>query len=302
MSCSCDAPFANIGANPCKDIRKVARRLILVPELDASGAKNEITDLASLTKANLQAKFDAPVIADRWFPTPEMENVESVRADAVVQEFNSGKKAKVRDGVKTMTMFFPLQGNLWMGKLEKFECLKYGFYAIDADGNFIYTKCPDTGVLKPIMVEPDTTDVEYIEATDSEVSMVKLTFDIKLSEKDSEQRVVAADDLDFDGLDEDEVYSLWDVEATYSDISTTSFKAALATDFGVKVAGLLETDFTLFNQTTSSAVTISTFAETPSGTYQFDFVAQTSADVLILTPVKDKFDFAGVTASTIVIP
>jgi len=302
MSCSCDAPFANIGANPCKDIRKVARRFILVPEFDSTGSKNEISDLASLTKATLQAKFDAPNIADRWFPTPEMENVESVRDNAVVQEFNSGKKAKVRDGVKTMTVYFPLQGNLWMGKLEKFECLKYGFYAIDADGNFIYTKCPDTGVLKPILVEPDTTDVEYMEATDTEVSMVKLTFDIKLSEKDAEQRVVEASELDFDALDENDVYSLWDVEVSYSDISTTSFKAALATDFGVKVAGLVQTDFTLLNQTTSLAVPITGFTETPSGTYKIDYAAQASADVLVLTVVKSKFDFAKVVESTILIP
>ena len=302
MSCSCDAPFSNIGANPCKDLRKVARRFILVPEFDSAGDKNTIATIADVTKSALQAKFDASAIADRWFPTPQFENVESIRADAVVQEFNSGKSAKVRDGVRSMTVFFPLQGNLWMGKLEKFECVSVGFYEIDADGNFIYSKCPTDDAVDPILIEDGTMDIEYINATDSEVSMVKMTFDIRLSEKDAEQRYIASSELDFDALSSSDLYSLYDVSSVNSSITTETATVALTTDFGVKVGGLLEGDFALYNITASSAVTIASFTESSKGVYVFTFTAQTSADVIRVTPVKAKFDFSLVVANTIEIP
>lgn len=298
MSCSCDAPFANIGANPCKDLRKVARRFILVPEFDSAGDKNSIATIAGVTKSALQAKFDASAIADRWFPTPQFENVENVRADAVRQEFNSGKSVKVRDGVRTMTVFFPLQGNLWMGKLEKFECLSMGFYEIDADGNFIYSKCPTDGTVDPILIEDGTMDIEYIPATDSEVSMVKMMFDIRLSEKDAEQRYIESSELDFDALSNSDVYSLYDVESVNSGISTTALTVTLTTDFGVKVGGLLEADFALYNVTDASAVTIASFTESAKGVYDFTFIAQDVADVIRVTPTKAKFDFSAVVTNT----
>ena len=51
--------------------------------------------------------------------------------------------------------------------------------------------------------------------------------------------------------------------------------------------GLLVGDFSLYNNTTASSVTITSVTESPDGTYTFVIPTQTSADVMVLTPSKD---------------
>lgn len=299
MACTCSSPFSNLGSNPCKDLRKVARRFILVPQVDSTGAKNELPSLASVDKATLQAKFDNTTIADRWFPTPEFENVESAQADPKVQEFASGRKIEVSEGVRTMSVHFPLQGAQWFGKLRDYKCIKMAFYMVDADGNFIYSDCD--GVVCPIKIEFGSMNVQYLEATEDEVSMVKLTFDVKKSEDEALQKVIPASDLDFDALDESDIYSLWDGVHVSSLTSDSGFTSKIDTDFGTKIGGLLQTDFTLFNVTTALAVTITGMTESPAGTYAFTFAPQTVTDVVRLTPVKARFDFSQIVDATVIL-
>jgi hypothetical protein len=60
---------------------------------------------------------------------------------------------------------------------------------------------------------------------------------------------------------------------------------------------LLLADFTVYNETTTSAVTITSATELPDGTYTFVFAAQTSADVLTLALVKDSLEMTDLTVT-----
>ena len=79
-------------------------------------------------------------------------------------------------------------------------------------------------------------------------------------------------------------------------ISTTSFKTTMTFDYGTwknkdVATGFDAADFALYNVTDAASVSISTCVESPDGTYTFTYTAQTSADVLRLTPSVAGFEF-----------
>jgi len=144
---------------------------------------------------------------------------------------------------------------------------------------------------------------KYVEATDTTVEKLNISFDWLLSEEDGNLRFIVptADLFSSNGL--------LDIAATMTNISTTGFKAKLFTKEGYgdiskkyPMTGLLLADFVLYNVTDSAAVTITSVTEDPEGTYTFAFTAQTSADVLRLTPSLDGYDFTSVVATTVTIP
>jgi hypothetical protein len=66
--------------------------------------------------------------------------------------------------------------------------------------------------------------------------------------------------------------------------------------------GLLLANFSLFNTTTGLPVVITSVVESPDGTYDINFAAQSSGDVLRLTPSKNGRDYTEVIANLITIP
>jgi len=97
-------------------------------------------------------------------------------------------------------------------------------------------------------------------------------------------------------IDVKDLQGLQDVTAAAAtSIAVTGFVTSLTGSYGTAVnpntiKGLLAADFTLYNETTTSSVAITTVTETPDGTYTFVFGAETSADVLTLALVKDGFE------------
>jgi hypothetical protein len=297
--CSCDDLGGNLGGNPCSDGIGVLSRLILVPKYDESGAVNNFADISAVTKSALQAKFDNAVVGDRFFATPVFDQVVNERSETTFFEADSGAKYRVKEGVRTFTAQFLNQGTPLLAELEKFTCNSLlGFYGIDQNGNFIYQQCDGEITVDPIEIQRGSWDASYVWAKSGEPSMVTLTFSIKESSDDSKLKWESADNLDFDGLENNDVYGLLNGNVTYNTQSTTVLNLTLKTDYNTLIKGLIQTDFALYNVTTASAVTISAFDETPAGTYDLTYAAQTASDVLRLTPTKAKYDFAKVVAKT----
>ena len=296
--CVCGQGKQNLGLSGCPDLMKIARRLIIVPELDASGAKNELANVAAVTKAALQAKFDETEIDDRFFALDIMENVENLRADTKFQEFDSGSKAKIEDGIKQFTGFLVNRNTVLLEKLQSWGCQKFGVYIIDKSGNFIYFTDSSTKLLvQPLMVQEKSWDAQYISATEGETSMIKITFDFRFTMADKYIRYIPVESLDFDGLGSD-LYSLIDVNGAYSGISQTGVTLTLTDDYGLPVKNLLTGDFALYNNTTLAAVIITGFTESADGVYDMVFASQTVADVMKSTITKSRYDFTDVTSLT----
>ena len=296
--------LSNSQGDACPSILDIAKRIIIVPEVDGSGAKNELANVAAVTKSALQAKFDAASKDDRYFPLSILENVEDVRAEPTFFEFNSGRKAKIKEGTRTFTGFIPFQGPEYLGKLEEWACSKFGVYVIDKSGNFVYATDASTKVkVLPIMVDQESFSAELVKKTDAEPVMVKITFDFRETEKDSLIRAIDADDLDFDGLSSADVYGLYDAKHVVSSVSTTGFTSTITENiYGFAIDGLEQADFSIYNVTTSSSVAISGFAESADGVYEFTFSAQTAADNLRLSLSKAGYDDALIEAELVVIP
>ena len=295
--------LSNSQGDACPSILDIAKRIIVVPEVDAAGAKNELANEAAVTKSALQAKFDAADKDDRYFPLSILENVEDVRVEPTFFEFNSGRKAKIKEGTRTFTGFIPFQGPEYLGKLEDWACSKFGIYVIDKSGNFIYATDASTKVkVQPIMVDQESFSAELVKKTDAEPVMIKITFDFRETEKDSLIRAIDAADLDFDGLSSSDVYGLYDIKHVASSISTTGFTSTITENiYGFGIEGLVEADFAIYNNTTSSAVTISTFAAVDNA-YTFTFSAQTAADELKLSVSKGGYDDSLIEAELVTIP
>ena len=152
------------------------------------------------------------------------------------------------------------------------------------------------------MVDQESFSAELVKKTDAEPVMIKITFDFRETEKDSLIRAIDAADLDFDGLSSSDVYGLYDIKHVASSISTTGFTSTITENiYGFGIEGLVEADFAIYNNTTSSSVAISGFAAVDNA-YTFTFAAQTAADELKLSVSKGGYDDSLIEAELVTIP
>jgi len=298
--CSCDAGKQNVQASRCKNLEQIARRLIIVPEFKADGTKYEFATVATVTSANMISAINAADIDNRIFPIAKMEQVEEMRAESMVQEFNSGNLAKIDDGKREFTGLIPYGDPILLKKLKSWSCQKFGVYIVDKNGNFVYYTDKTTELkVQPLLVDENSLDVIYMTAKDNEVAGIQIKFKFRASMDDSYRRIIEATDLDFDALED--IYSLFDVTSVNSAIGQTSFTATLKDQYGLPVYGLAIGDFALYNVTDAGAVTITGLTESSNGVYVFTFASQTLSDVLRLTPTKNGYDFSLVVANTITV-
>lgn len=316
VACSCnDSTLGNMGMPGCAPIHRIARRLIFLPYFKADGTVNKIDLTATLDDDFFTDHFqeydsaDALVTSDqRWYLTPDLENVENLRAETVFQESNAGRKFKVREGTRTFTGF--IMDNLggvpeMLAKVRRFRCAKIGVYIVDANGNIRGNGGTD-GELRPFAVDKTSFDPQYIEQTDSEAPMVRITFDFGRLEDDADMKMIVAS-ADFPGIDLLSYPGLLDMYGkTSGAIATTGFTIDIYTSYGsaktpVPISGLVAADFAAYNVTDASAITIASLTEslTVEGRYTVTYTAQTSADVIRLTPNKKGFDGSAVAALVI---
>jgi hypothetical protein len=304
--CNCEVGLSNTGLPNCAPIADVTKRIILVPIFANDGTRNEY-EVATTTfnQVFFDGKINEADASKRWFPLPDIENIEDVRADAILETLNSGKNIFVQQGIRSFLGLIIKQSPEYLSQLEAATCVKFGALVIDKKGNLIGNGASKAGYLRPIQIDNNTWYPRLIKATDTEVQKIQLGFEWDINEQDSNIRMVSANDIAIDLFD---LRGLLDVYGTTpTAISTTGFTITLETFFGsmkdkVEVVGLLLADFDLYNVTDSLAVTILTVTENPDGTYAFTFAAQTSGDVLKLSVDKNGFDSTPLETVVITIP
>lgn len=306
MACKCDVGLGNTGLPGCAPIFNVPKKFILTQTLDSSGAKNFIDLSTTLDDAWLTTQLNAASDV-RLYPLPSFENVVSERGESVFEEAPSGRRSFVKEGVRTLT------GEIWgrealpqiAGKIKNSRCVDISAYLVDGNGNIIGTgDATDPNKLYPIKLDAQSIDAILMFATDSTAQKVNVSVSWDDTVKD-EELYMAQDttDFTFNALEAD---GLLDIHVAYSSITTTGFVADLFNEYSLKKAlvdtGLLIGDFSLYNNSTASSIVITSVTESPDGTYTFVIPAQTSTDVLTLTPSKDGRDYADVIATDIVVP
>jgi hypothetical protein len=280
------------------------KKVIVVPYYDGDGNINYI----DLTAGPFdQAFFDARVNESdrtkRWFPLPELKNVVDERAEDIFEEFEDGTRAFVQQGARSFSGMMIGQSPQILGKIKSARCVEVGIFVVDNDGNLIGSLlAPDQ--LAPIRLDKESFSARLMKTTDTTVQKIMVNWNFHINEMDENLRMIASNELDYDVK---QLRGLLDIYAEYSSISTTDFTVALYTDYGTPLnpvvdEGLVLANFSLFNTTTSLAVAITSVVESPDGTYDINFAAQTSGDVLRLTPSKAGRDYTEVIASLITIP
>lgn len=306
-SCLCQETLGNTGEANCKPLAKVTKKIVLVPTYKADGTRNKISKSVLYSQVLLAAAVNNTDPLQRFYPSPLLENVTSERPAPTYETAPSGRKAFIKEGVRSMSMEIWEQGPEYKKQLDKARCNEVSAYIIDLDGSIRGMElATDDGYLYPIKIDNQSWYVSLVMGTDTVTEKLLVTFDWDQTEDDAQLRMIAAGDMTADWLGAN---GLLDIKSTISAISTTSFTAKLYTVFGSEFSkipnrGLVAADFALYNVTDSAAVTITTAVEstTVPGTYVFTFSAQTSADVLRLTPTKTGFDYTAVIANTILIP
>jgi hypothetical protein len=265
--------------------------MILVPLMATDGTRNGIDLNAALPSWDgLVNETDA---SKRWFPLPPFENVELPKADSLFEEAASGKKAFLRQGVRSFA------GELWaedstpttLGKLVKSRCVDFGAYFVDVNGNLIGSE--EGGFLYPIPVDNASWDPKFAFATDSTVSKIMLGFDFDRLFDESTMYQITPDEA---GIAFTSLSGLLDVLYTNGvgapTFDSVTFDAKLC--FGTALNKILYSGATALTDWTLDVNGVSignptSVVEGPDGTYILGFAAQLSADVVKVSVVKNGY-------------
>jgi hypothetical protein len=298
MSCQ---TLTDIGVKKCKSVLEVLKMIIIVPLYGSDGTKNKLTLANAKLLSAWVAKFNAVSTEDRFYPTPLLENVSTERAASEFETLNSGIKIKLRKGTRNFIGYAIKQGPEFLKAIETWEDASgFAFYGVDAAANLLYKSVSGTTDVYPLAIEDGSFDTMIILPTDSAVEKEMIQFDVASYEKDSCLKVLAYVDMTDVNLLTD-AYAL--IDASVEGVSgTTTVVTADITDLnGYPVENLVTADFysavggtasKVYNVTTSSAVTVvAAESSTVAGRYTFTFSAQSAADVIRITPVKEGYDF-----------
>ena len=264
LGCNCDTGLSNTGQPSCVTLQSVTSKIIQVPLIANDGTANKINLATAITNSTFTALVNNVDPSKRWYPLPNFENVELAKADTQFEEANSGRKAFLRQGIRSFA------GELWattgtpqfLGKLQGDRCVKFGIYIVDVNGNLIGSKVGND--LYPITVDNNSWDPKFMFATDTTINKIMLGFDFdRLFDESTMWMITASEGLiDFNSLN-----GLLDVNfSTPTQVSGVSINFNAFLSYGtainpLKYVGALTGDWQMTNLTTGLVV-VGTVTET----------------------------------------
>lgn len=303
MACKCDVGLGNTGLPNCQPIASVAKKLIVVPTYADSGSKNGILLTDTLDQAYWDARVNDIDLSKRWFPLPVMENITHERAESIVETAGSGKLAFIREGVKSFSGEMWKQSPVFVSKLNEARCTSISIFIIDNDGNLIGSCPEEDGYLYPIQIDKDSWDARTVEATDSTVQKVALSFNWSDDEKDGDIRMVTSDEYAGNLLGLKGLLDIYGVDAT-ANATTDALVITLQTVYGskanpIKVKGLVLADFSILR---NGAAIVADSVTEANGVYTFDFSTADliASDSIYVSVVKNGYDSTVLSALEIV--
>lgn len=271
----------NTGQGDCIGKLGIADRFILFPRKKADGSAHSFANIAAVTKSALVALIEDTEPLDAIYVLPRVDNVEDERSESEVFEWESNKKTRIDDGIRSIIAYIEGADTEFLGRLESFEDNEWGYMYVDKYGNFTYNIDPDGVTVVPIATDGNSFKVTLIKPKYKEPGMIKLEFEVDTSVDDKYLRWQMLADLDFDGRTED-LYGLLTSKITEDTAPTvTQFVINLATDYGVAIEGAITADFTMTNVTDAGVVSV-TATETVGtpGEYTLVYAAQDVGDIL----------------------
>ena len=294
---NCCETKRNFGHPLCISDFGVITSAILVPLKKDDGTAN----IYDLTAFNYTSIMDAlyAIEAERWYPLPQMNNVEYAVADTLFEEANSGKKSHLRNGkVSISAELWDKDGTATIkGKLSKVRCGQWGIIYITDANTIIGRRFVVGGVeyFAPIPLDAQSVDPKFMFKTDSVNQKVMLSFDLDRNFDDSTYYGIGGDEI-WDVTDEvvksidfNDLPIIIDCTLKADTPTTTTVTIIVNDDYrqgtritGVdaigNVTGLLLADFYMKNITDNTNEIITSVTETVPGSYDIVYPTMTSAD------------------------
>jgi hypothetical protein len=277
-ACLCGTGMNNTGLVTCIKGFKKTTGMLIVPILANNGIRNSINLSPGINLLNL-VKHQDP--SQRFYPVNDLKDVELPTAESRFETAKDGSKFKLADGIKSFKATIYEAGSMFASKLQGVSCEKYGVYLYDIDGNLRGIKEDDE--LYPI--EIGGWDTIFMDATDDNVSKIQIQFDFDILLKISRYWVLSSTDL---GVNPNTLLGLVDANLTEVSSGVTSTVLTISSDYGsgltaLPIVGLVTADFSAYNDTDASAVTL-TVAEstTVDGEYTLTYTSQTVADLVTI--------------------
>ncbi len=246
-------------------------------------------------------RVNDPDPSKRWYPLPKYVNVTDERADSIMEEFDDQSSIRIQSGPRSISALIIKTSNAFLGKLKGWGCKEFGTFKVDKTGGITGEK--EGNKLYPITVDDQSWDPKLVPATDKTVQkvMVKYKLDIDVADEDLEM-ITAGSIVGFNML---RIEGLLDLDAEFSDTTTTGTHVKITTDYGdainkEKVPGLLAADMKLYNiHDDPTKATPITFTITEDANEEYDLVwaAQGAGEDMELVITKDGYDGSGVTAT-----
>ena len=269
MVCKCDSGASNTGFD-CTNLGGQTRLSFLMNKTKKDGSPNGIdfaTDAVDgvIPASVIEAKINDPIPEDRWFPVGKFENVEDVRSEIVVQTFNSGNSAKIKDGIRTFSAALIKMAPNYVETLESFGCQKdVAVMHVDLEGSLIGESL-DGNFLRPIKIDSNTISAILVKTSDTEVSYITFSYAYAQTTQDGNLSMITADGFDIDLTN---VRGLLQGSAVINLANETSISVTASVVYGnvinggLKVEDLELADFVLDNITQTASVTIDSIDNT----------------------------------------
>jgi hypothetical protein len=277
-------------------IGKIVKAIFVLP-FAADGTSNAIDLSDTIDAAYVTAKLNEPDPTKRWYPSDKIESIINERATSVTEAVGN-LTLNVEKGVRTFQGVFigtVSSSPTYLKFLESLECQKVMVFYIDECGNLIGEQKTE-GFLDGIYIQEKSVSSLNIPQTDSTLPKNQINYTIDQLVKDSRLNFVKA--CDITGVDLLSITGLLDVTLIESSIAPNLTDVTIE---GKLIYGNAKTkldyigatdpsDWVVNNTTTPSTITVLTVTESPEGTYNLTFAAQTALDEISVKASNEGFE------------
>ena len=183
ITCFCpDVGKANLGVLSCPSVMKTIKKHIFMDEFDSTGVRNSIafSDLVNgvLPDSFVLAKVNESDPTKRWYFTPDKyESVTSSRTDSVIEDFPSGRKEKIQDGVPEFEGAWIGVDSVIASRASSFGCSASAAFEIDVTGALRGELSNDAQAFYPMAINKGSFDASPVgEVEGSNVPRVLVKF------------------------------------------------------------------------------------------------------------------------------
>lgn len=302
--CRCNDGMANMGLVNCENIFKAAKKFGFVSQFSNAGTENCIDPTSTLNLAWINPLINNADKSVRVFMTPQLKNVDLVKADPVMETFEDNSNNFVSENIRTATAVLPEAPPRWKANFETIRCnLNTSTYVVDKEGNLIGCTKYNDGKLYPIPVNAKSVYANVVWAKDATSQQMAIRFEIPNWFDDSTLRMISKDAFtDFNMLS---IAGLIDANIKFSNIASGSVDATITTPITSlneekAVEGLVIADFVssvtgatskIRNVTDGADVTITAVSETAPGVYNITYTLASGKTVVVFADL-DGVDFA----------